>query len=82
MRLGKGELVPRIGVPLASLGTLGVGGAARYFVRADDADDVAAAHRWCREQGIPWFVLGGGSNVVIADEGFHGLVLQIGILAR
>jgi UDP-N-acetylmuramate dehydrogenase len=80
--LGKGELVPRIGVPLASLGTLGVGGAARYFVRADDADDVAAAHRWCIEQGIPWFVLGGGSNVVIADEGFQGLVLQIGILAR
>ena len=81
MPSGKSELLPRIGVPLASLGTLGVGGAARYFVRADGADDVAAAHRWCNEQGIAWFVLGGGSNVIIADEGFDGLVLQIGILA-
>ena len=56
-----------------------VGGAARWFVRADDAQDVAAAHGWCEEQGIPWFVLGGGSNVVIADQGFDGLVLQIAI---
>jgi len=66
-------------VALASLGTLGVGGAARWFVRAESAEDVAAARRWCDEQGIPWFVLGGGSNVVIADRGFDGLVLQIGI---
>ena len=65
---------------LAPLGTLGVGGAARWFVRAETADDVAAARRWCDEQGIPWFVLGGGSNVVIADSGFDGLVLQIGIM--
>ncbi len=33
--------------------------------------------RWCEEQNIPWFVLGGGSNVVIADRGFDGLVLHI-----
>ena len=79
MRSGKGTMAPRASVPLASLSTLGVGGAARWFVRADDAQDVAAAHGWCEEQGIPWFVLGGGSNVVIADQGFDGLVLQIAI---
>jgi UDP-N-acetylmuramate dehydrogenase len=73
-------VAPRANVPLASLGTLGVGGAARWFVRAEDTQEVAAAHRWCTEQGIPWFVLGGGSNLVIADEGFDGLVLQIGML--
>ena len=72
-------LAPRANVPLAALGTLGVGGAARWFVRAEHADDVAAARRWCEEQRIPWFVLGGGSNVVIADRGFDGLVVQIGI---
>ena len=75
----KGTLTPREGVPLASFSTLGVGGAARWFVRADDAQNVAAAHRWCEARGIPWFVLGGGSNVVMADQGFDGLVLQIGI---
>lgn len=72
-------LSPRAGVPLAPLGTLGVGGAARWFVRAGHAADVAAARAWCEEQNIPWFVLGGGSNVVIADRGFDGLVLQIGM---
>jgi UDP-N-acetylmuramate dehydrogenase len=66
-------------VPLSPLGTLGVGGAARWFVRAEDAQDVAAAHRWCEDSGVPWFVLGGGSNVVIADEGVDALVLQIGM---
>jgi UDP-N-acetylmuramate dehydrogenase len=72
-------LSPRADVGLASLGTLGVGGAARWFVRAESADDVAAARQWCDEHFVPWFVLGGGSNVVIADQGFDGLVLQIGI---
>jgi UDP-N-acetylmuramate dehydrogenase len=72
-------VAPRELVPLASLGTLGVGGAARWFVRAETPEDVAAAHRWCEEQRTEMFVLGGGSNLVIADEGFDGLVLQIGI---
>jgi UDP-N-acetylmuramate dehydrogenase len=72
-------LAPQSHVPLAALGTLGVGGAARWFVRAEHSDDVAAARQWCQEQSVPWFVLGGGSNVVIADRGFEGLVLQIGI---
>jgi UDP-N-acetylmuramate dehydrogenase len=49
------------------------------FVTAERPDDVAAAHRWAVEQRVPIFVLGGGSNLVIADEGFDGLVLHIGI---
>jgi UDP-N-acetylmuramate dehydrogenase len=67
-------------VALAPLSTLGVGGAARWFVRAENAEDVAAARRWCEEQEVAWFVLGGGSNVVVADSGFDGLVVQIGIM--
>jgi UDP-N-acetylmuramate dehydrogenase len=74
-----GELTPRATVPLSSLGTLGVGGPAQWFACAEHAQDVAAAHRWCEKQGLPWFVLGGGSNVVIADAGVNGLVLQIAI---
>lgn len=59
--------------------TLGVGGNARWFMRATTVEDVAAAHRWCGDTGVPLFVLGGGSNVVVADRGVEGLVLQIAI---
>jgi UDP-N-acetylmuramate dehydrogenase len=72
-------LAPQAFVPLAERGTLGVGGAARWFSRAERAEDVADARQWCEERRIPWFVLGGGSNLVIADRGFDGLVLQIGV---
>jgi UDP-N-acetylmuramate dehydrogenase len=40
---------------------------------------VAAAHRWCAEQNVPLLVMGGGSNLVVADEGVRGLVLQMAI---
>jgi UDP-N-acetylmuramate dehydrogenase len=75
-------IATRANVALAPLGTLGVGGAARWFIRAENAEDVAAARQWCDEQNVPWFVLGGGSNVVVADSGFDGLVLQIAITGR
>jgi UDP-N-acetylmuramate dehydrogenase len=65
-------------VPLAPLTTLGVGGRARWFVRAQTVDQAAAAIKWSAEQEMPLFVLGGGSNLVVSDRGFDGLVLQIG----
>ncbi|MBI4887110.1 MAG: UDP-N-acetylmuramate dehydrogenase [Acidobacteria bacterium] len=66
-------------MPLAPLTTLGIGGPAQWFMRAATADDVAAAHRWCRDRSLPLFPLGDGSNLVIADAGIPGLVLQIAI---
>ena len=72
-------LVPREDVPLQPFTTLGVGGTARWFVSATHMEEVAAAHRWAEERRVRMFVLGGGSNVVIADEGFDGLVLQIAL---
>jgi UDP-N-acetylmuramate dehydrogenase len=66
-------------VPLAPLSTIGVGGAARWFARATTAADVAMAHRWGQERGIELFVLGGGSNIIVADEGLDRLVLQVAI---
>jgi UDP-N-acetylmuramate dehydrogenase len=72
-------LAPREDVPLQPFTTLGVGGAARWFVTATHMEEVAAAHRWSEERRVRMFVLGGGSNVVIADEGFDGLVLQIAL---
>ena len=64
---------------LGPLTTLGVGGAARYFAVAENEDDVAEAVRWAAERGIPLFVLGGGSNLLVSDAGFPGLVVQIAI---
>jgi len=61
-------------VPLAPFTTLGVGGAARYFVRASSVDELRAALDW---SDGPTFILGGGSNLLIADEGFDGLVIRV-----
>jgi UDP-N-acetylmuramate dehydrogenase len=61
------------------LTTLGVGGSARWFVRATSAEEVASAYAWCRDQGVAFTVIGGGSNLVVADSGIDGLVVQIAI---
>lgn len=66
-------------VPLAQLTSLGIGGTARYFLEATDSASLASAVGWARSQNLPLFILGGGSNVVIADEGFKGLVVHINI---
>jgi UDP-N-acetylmuramate dehydrogenase len=65
--------------PLAPLTTLGIGGPARWFVEARSEENIAKAATWTREKGIPLFVLGGGSNLLVADAGFRGLVLHIGL---
>jgi UDP-N-acetylmuramate dehydrogenase len=66
-------------IPLAPLTTFKVGGPARYFVEATTEDDVKAAVAQAAERQWPLFVLGGGSNLVVADEGWPGLVLKIAI---
>jgi len=66
-------------VPLAPLTTLGVGGDARFFVAAKEAQAVEAAVAFARSKSLPLFVFGGGSNLVISDRGWNGLVLHIGI---
>ena len=66
-------------VPLAPLTTLKVGGAARYLIDAQTISEVSEAVEFSRSRSLPLFVLGGGSNVVISDAGWPGLVLKIGI---
>jgi len=64
-------------VPLAPLTTIGIGGPARYFTRVSSVDEVREAIDWAKRNSQPLFVMAGGSNLLIADEGFRGLVLQI-----
>ena len=63
--------------PLAPLTTLRIGGAAQQLWTVDSEDDCVAAIRQLDQDGEKFFVLGGGSNVVIADEGFDGTALRI-----
>lgn len=70
---------PRIeeNVPLAPLTTIGIGGPARFFFRASTVDEIREALAWARDEGVAVFILGGGSNLLISDDGFDGLVLQV-----
>ena len=69
----------RENVPLAPLTTLGIGGPARFMIEALREEDVPEALRFASARSCPVFVLGGGSNVLVSDAGFPGLVLRIGM---
>jgi len=64
-------------VPLAPFTTIGIGGPARYFVRAVDIDVLREAVDWARDRSLPLFILGGGSNLLISDDGFDGVVVHV-----
>ena len=66
-------------IPLAPLTTIKIGGPARYFLDAHNASEVQEAVIFARSRDLPLFVLGGGSNLVIADAGWPGLALKIAI---
>ena len=70
---------PRERVPLAPYCTMAVGGPARFFVEARTEADVLEAVEWARREGLALRVLGGGSNVVVADAGVDGIVVRMAI---
>ncbi|MCC7263331.1 MAG: UDP-N-acetylmuramate dehydrogenase, partial [Candidatus Latescibacteria bacterium] len=63
--------------PLAPHTTIQLGGPARYFAACQSLEEIRYALRWAAGEGLPVQVLGGGSNVLFADEGFAGLVLKV-----
>ena len=66
-------------IPLAPLTTFKIGGQARLFVKAESEDQVVEALEFAANEGLKLFVLGGGSNILVSDEGFDGLVIQIAL---
>lgn len=64
---------------LAPFTTFGIGGPARWFAEAESEEQVIEAVFWARDKSLPLFVLGGGSNLLISEAGFDGLVLHIGL---
>lgn len=63
-------------VPLAPYTSLKVGGPADFFLAARSRVEIARARAWARDQGLPVRYLGGGSNLLIADDGVEGLVIR------
>src|SRR5213594_3602143 len=67
-------------IPLAPFTTLGIGGPARYLAEISEESHVVDALAFAHGRSLPVFVLGGGSNILVADEGFPGLVLRIDVM--
>lgn len=63
-------------VILAPFTTFHIGGPADYFFEAHTKDDLIQAIRVAREDSLPFFILGGGSNILIGDRGFRGMVIR------
>ncbi|MGB8725914.1 MAG: FAD-binding protein, partial [Candidatus Sulfotelmatobacter sp.] len=66
-------------IPLAPLTTIRIGGPANYFVEARTIGEVQEAVTFARSRDLPLFVLGGGSNLLVADTGWPGLVLKVSV---
>lgn len=67
----------RAGEPLAKHTTFRIGGPAEYFLEAKSADDVVKAVAAAKALGIPYFAFGGGSNMLVSDDGVKGLVIKM-----
>jgi UDP-N-acetylmuramate dehydrogenase len=67
----------RENVPLSPLTTFEIGGQARYFVEVSTESEIRDALGWTREHEVPFFVIAGGSNLLVPDAGLDGLVIRI-----
>ena len=75
------DLLPGVqeNVPLSNYTTFRIGGAAKYFFICEDKNSILNAVRAAKECSLPVFVLGGGSNILVSEEGFNGLVLKLAL---
>lgn len=64
-------------IPLAAFTSWKIGGPSKYFFQPQNLQELQESLQWALDQGIPYQILGGGSNVLISDQGFSGLVLQM-----
>ncbi len=65
-------------VPLKSYTTLRIGGTAAALVKLLEEKEVLSLADFCREEGVPWLCIGSGSNLLVADDGFAGVVFSLG----
>lgn len=67
-------------VELAPYTTFGIGGPADYFIEAETKKKIVEAVQWARKKKLPYFILGSGSNLLVSDHGFRGLVVKCQML--
>lgn len=67
----------KVNEPMRGHTTFRVGGPADYFVMPGTKEEVAAVLRCCGEQGVPYYIIGNGSNLLVSDEGYRGVIIQI-----
>lgn len=72
----------RRNVPLAPYTTFKIGGPAQFFTQPETLDDLKAAVEWAIEKKLPFFLIGGGSNLLVHDDGYRGLIIHTGKLDR
>lgn len=63
--------------PMSKHTSFKVGGPAHYFVKAESLDDLKKALDLAREKGIPFFILGNGTNLLVSDKGFDGVIITL-----
>ena len=64
---------------LAPLTSFGTGGRARYFITAENTDDIVRSIKAAKRLDVPFFVMGSGSNLLVSDSGYDGLVIKVDI---
>jgi UDP-N-acetylmuramate dehydrogenase len=74
-KLFKGRI--SLNEPLARFTTFRIGGVADYYVEPADAEDALSIVRYLNKQGVPYYVMGNGSNVLISDDGIRGVVINV-----
>jgi UDP-N-acetylmuramate dehydrogenase len=72
-----GETKVLVQEPMASHTTFRIGGPADYFVMPETVEELAEVLKLCKEKSMPYFILGNGSNLLVGDKGFRGVVIQL-----
>jgi len=64
-------------ISLAKHTTFRIGGPARYFCAVQNEEELISAIRWAKDNSLPFFILGGGSNLLVSDDGYEGLIIKM-----
>lgn len=67
----------RENIALAEFSSFKIGGSARYFAEPADKEDIISLLKWAKKESIPYYILGSGSNILISDMGYEGLIIYL-----
>ena len=73
-----GENAVRADEPMSAHTTFRIGGPADFFLEPSGAEEIRELLRICGEEGLPYFIMGNGSNLLVSDSGYRGAVIRIG----